>query len=712
MNKYLTKVLVSLFTIVTLFSTLLNSNSANAATNMPDKIKISSNKNVSYVTRRYYGDDKLLAFQNINSYVKVVENGYVYCIEPNRNSLGKEELTLVGELTDPGYYYLAKYGFPNAKPFKEGDDDQNYYVTQVAHWMYAFIVYGLTDGEKIADTLINKEEELLTMYRYSDDPNSTAYKVVHAAYDLYKGAKAAHDKGTINQNVSISATVESNNLTRNGDFLISKPVSVKLTNADTYTVSANGNVTIVDANGNIKNTFNKGENFYVKVNDTNNTNISVTITGNGSIEKVYEYKPNGDYKQHVIYTYIQSTPITKSTNLNFNYESPEIEISKVDATNGKELPGAHLVIKNINNEIVDEWTSTENTHKVKLNPGTYTLTETIQPKGYILSKETVTFTVKEDGTCDKVVMKNKPIEDVLISKVDATNGKELPGAHLVIKNSKGEIVDEWTSTENVHKVKLNPGKYTLTETIQPEGYILSTETITFTVKEDGTSSKVVMKNAPIREIEFSKVDATNGKELPGAHLEIRDSKSNLVDSWISTDEIHKVKLLPGTYTLTETIQPDGYILSTETITFTVKEDGTCDKVVMKNSPIRRTEVEFSKVDASNKEELPGAHLELHDSEGNLIDSWVSTSETHKITLLDGIYTLTETIAPEGYELSQESITFEISEQSIVNKIVMENKPYIEVPITDLNASSTAYLIGSILVLIGFGTIMIYKRKDA
>ena len=43
-------------------------------------------------------------------------------------------------------------------------------------------------------------------------------------------------------------------------------------------------------------------------------------------------------------------------------------------------------------------------------------------------------------------------------------------------------------------------------------------------------------------------------------------------------------LKAGIYTLTETIAPNGYILSTETITFTIKEDGSVTKVVMYNSP--------------------------------------------------------------------------------------------------------------------------------
>ncbi len=87
------------------------------------------------------------------------------------------------------------------------------------------------------------------------------------------------------------------------------------------------------------------------------------------------------------------------------------------------------------------------------------------------------------------------VTEVQISKIDATTNKELPGAHLVVKDANGKVIDEWISTEEVHVIKgLNLGKYTLTETIAPEGYVLSTETITFEVKNDGTVTKVVMKN--------------------------------------------------------------------------------------------------------------------------------------------------------------------------------------------------------------------------
>ena len=107
----------------------------------------------------------------------------------------------------------------------------------------------------------------------------------------------------------------------------------------------------------------------------------------------------------------------------------------------------------------------------------------------------------ESGSAiSKVIMYNekKPTTgSASISKQDATNSKELPGASLVVKAYDGTVIDEWISTDEPHMIKnLKPGIYTLTETIAPSGYILSSETVTFTIKDDGSVTPVVMKNAP------------------------------------------------------------------------------------------------------------------------------------------------------------------------------------------------------------------------
>ena len=81
----------------------------------------------------------------------------------------------------------------------------------------------------------------------------------------------------------------------------------------------------------------------------------------------------------------------------------------------------------------------------------------------------------------------------------------------------------------------------------------------------------------ITSVKVSKVDIADGKELEGAHIQILDKDGNVVEEWISTKETHEITGLKTgeTYTLRETVAPDGYDLTTDT-TFVLKEDGTVD----------------------------------------------------------------------------------------------------------------------------------------
>jgi len=322
-------------------------------------------------------------------------------------------------------------------------------------------------------------------------------------------------------------------------------------------------------------------------------------------------------------------------------------------------------------------------------------------------------------------------KSVTISKQDIATSKELPGAKLELKDSNGKVIDSWTSTTTPHVVKgLSQGTYTLTETVAPEGYVLSTETIKFTIDANGKLTdengkaidKVVMYNKNVtKDVYISKQDITTSKEVAGAELVLKDNNGKVIDSWTSTTTPHVIKnLKPGTYTLTETVAPVGYVLSKTTIKFTIDTKGNLldengkeiDKVVMFNEPVKGS-VSISKQDITTKKELPGASLVVKDYDGNIIDEWISTDKPHMIeNLKPGIYTLNEKVAPEGYILSDETITFTVKEDGSVTSVVMYNtansKEIVEVENTASFKTVTSTIAGLSIIVIGLG--LIFKNK--
>ena len=343
----------------------------------------------------------------------------------------------------------------------------------------------------------------------------------------------------------------------------------------------------------------------------------------------------------------------------------EAEISKQDIMTGQELPGAHLTVTDKDGSIVEEWTSTDRPHKINLPAGEYTLTEVTAPEGYFTA-ESVDFTITDTAEIQKVEMKDKPM-NAGISKQDITTGEELPGAHLTITNQFGETVEEWTSTDTPHVIYLPVGEYTLTEVAAPEGYS-RTESISFTIRADGKTQKVEMKDKPI-EAEISKQDITNGQELPGAQLTITDKDGKTVEEWTSTDTPHKTSLPAGEYTLTEVAAPERYSKA-ESVSFTITDTAEVQKVEMKDKPI---EVEVSKKDITNDEELPGAHLIIKDRDGKTVEEWTSRDVPHMVSIPAGDYTLTEVTAPKGYEVA-ETVPFTVTDSMEIQHVQMYDSP--------------------------------------
>ena len=290
----------------------------------------------------------------------------------------------------------------------------------------------------------------------------------------------------------------------------------------------------------------------------------------------------------------------------------DVVISKTDL-NGKELKGAKLEVTGIEEGGAEiekiSWVSDGNTKNISVKPGTYTLHEESTPdNNYVLAQD-ITFKVDSEG---KVTVDGKPVERVTmvddysdhsveISKTDV-GGNELAGAQLAVVDTNGTMIDSWTSSTKTHKVIVKPGTYTLHEDLSPVGYKVAKD-ITFDVDIEGkvtvngkkVDQVVMVDEDQTYDIAISKQDITNNKELPGAKLSLKDTKTNkVVETWTSASEAHVVTVVPSTYELSEDAAPNGYEIA-EKITFTVERDGTItidgkkvETVIMQDQPTKPT----------------------------------------------------------------------------------------------------------------------------
>ncbi|MBQ5311669.1 MAG: hypothetical protein ILP19_06470 [Oscillospiraceae bacterium] len=366
----------------------------------------------------------------------------------------------------------------------------------------------------------------------------------------------------------------------------------------------------------------------------------------------------------------------------------EISVSKVDVTSSEEVAGAHIQVLDENDDVIDEWDSTTTAHMIENLTGgkTYTLRETVAPEGYTVTADT-TFTVTAEGAVDTsnttatvsdagVILVEDSKTSVSISKVDVTTSEEIAGAHIQILDEQDNVVEEWDSTAKAHTIEgLVTGRtYTLRETVAPDGYVITSDT-TFTLNADGTvdtanttaktDNGVILIEDTKTSVSISKVDVTTSDEIEGAHIQILDENDTVVEEWDSTTQAHTIEgLVTGkTYTLRETVAPDGYAISSDT-TFTLSADGTVDsdKTIAKteNGVIlvedTRTVVKISKVDAADSKEVAGAHIQILDEKDSVVEEWDSTTTPHIVEGLTAgkTYTLRETVAPEGYALTSDT----------------------------------------------------------
>lgn len=399
-----------------------------------------------------------------------------------------------------------------------------------------------------------------------------------------------------------------------------------------------------------------------------------------------------------------------------------------------------------------------------LNSGDYYFLEESVDDSYYINREKHQVHLEYKGqetavVSAKAVVKEEQTETV-ISKRMIASSVEIKDCHLKISDENGNEIVSWI-TGDISSVKLNEKidemgydnvrvekgdgsavkiygllhdrEYTLTETKPADGFV-TTNDITFKLvgsDDENAKTRVLIKNGDsfnenidnqvvmyddTTKIEFSKTDITNGKELPGCHMQVTDKDTGKVmDEWVSSEQSHMIEgkyAVGKAYVLTETKPRDGYATATS-IEFSVADNGDIQKVNMVDDTIK---VEFNKIASDTKKQLGGAKYKVYDSKGKEVYEFTTGK---KAKFIEGIfkagetYTFKEVDAPEHYKVAKDK-KIRIKDTGRVQKLTVtdERIPVVpNTPQTGINGKTAGMAVSLISLLLALGCFACVRAKD-
>lgn len=201
-------------------------------------------------------------------------------------------------------------------------------------------------------------------------------------------------------------------------------------------------------------------------------------------------------------------------------------------------------------------------------------------------------------------------------------------------------------------------------------------------------------------VNIIKLDKTTNTAVEGATLVVRDANGNEVARFTTTTDSYEIEnLANGVYTVEEIEAPEGYELNTEKVSFTVSDSSRQVEVKFYNQA-KDSVVSIIKLDKNTNNPIAGATLVVKDANGNEIKKFKSSINGYTITgLSNGVYTVEEIEAPEGYELSEEKETFTLDNTTKTVEVKFYNVPKDRiVTINKIDSATGKPLAGAVIVV--------------
>ena len=300
------------------------------------------------------------------------------------------------------------------------------------------------------------------------------------------------------------------------------------------------------------------------------------------------------------------------------------------------------------------------------------------------SRYTVSLVDKDGATVasfdgDKHIDLNGGKKAVYSVSIDEKDGEatvaakisNIDGVAVTVEKKSGAYIASGLKPDTKYQVEVD-GKIVYTFETSGDGGK------TYYGRYDTTAKAYAYKRQPMLLTSDSKfIDkfTINGKDYP-------------VQTKIDTNgEINFTHVVPGSYGIGETDVPvlgdrlpestQSYLIGTGICYFDVDEttgkiDGVGDFETSATNDY--TVVTLSKVEVTGGDEIPGAKLEVQDSDGGVVDSWTSTDTPHVIErLVPGKYSFVERMTPNRYDQATR-VEFEVRDTGEVQHVEMIDAP--------------------------------------
>ena len=402
--------------------------------------------------------------------------------------------------------------------------------------------------------------------------------------------------------------------------------------------------------------------------------VEVTVNSDGTVT----FKVDGEDKE---LGDLDKLYVNKVSTTNFSF-------NKVIAKTDTGIPGVEFKLMQ-GEKVVATVTSDENGlvsfKNIELGP--YTLVET-RPLGYEAAGPWTINVTKEGAFIGEKELDNIQNVEVIgafeFNKLD-NHDKAVNGAIFGLYQDGVEKYTE-TSTDAglVSFSGIKEGTYILKETTAPDGYEISNAVVEVIVDSNGTVilkvgeedkeladlDNLYINNISTVEFNFNKVIAKTDTGIPGVEFKLMQGDKVVATAISNENGVVSFKNIElGTYTLIETT-PTGYKEAGPWTVNVTKEGVFIDESkleIIENEKIAEKTglFQFNKLDNHNNP-VNGAEFSLYqDEEVKYTTISTDTGLVSFSGIKEGKYTLKETSAPKGYEISKAEVEVTVNSDGTV-----------------------------------------------